>query len=292
MRIFEESGISVKGNILPIHEFSFFTDLAEKSINKADEERLIALAEAALSEPIPQLTLSAYRDYYISGSRNPYDADYRRRRSMMMELALGEYCENKGRFTVKLADVIFAILEESTWVIPPHAKNSPEDPLTHVPEVYRPDQLHAIDLRSTATAAMLAGVYTLVKEKLDEISPVIAKRMQWEALDRTVRPYLQHEFWWGGVRRDPKNKRPNNWCTHCVLCTLVATAVFEADLERREEVVRRALTHLDNYTAHCPADGGCDEGPGYWAGAAGALFTAIEVLYDMSGGKIDLTEDV
>ena len=43
MRIFEESGISVKGNILPIHEFAFFTDLAEKSINKADEERLIAL---------------------------------------------------------------------------------------------------------------------------------------------------------------------------------------------------------------------------------------------------------
>lgn len=284
MRIFKDNGISAKGKILPLSDFSLFLDLKEKEMDPRQRELLLSRAERALEEPIPTLTLSDYRRYFSVGSREPFDSKYQRRRTMMVELAFGEYFEQNGRYLEKLCDVIFEILEESTWILHAHTGHSPESPGTQVPEVYRPDQLHGIDLRSAATATMLAGVYYLVKDRLDTVSPIIAKRIRWETLDRTVRPYLQHEVRWGGAF----GGIVNNWCTYCVQAILFCTAILEEDTERREAVVTRAMRHLDNYIAACPPAGGCDEGPGYWEGAAGALFTALEIIYDMSGGAIDL----
>lgn len=284
MRIFKDNGVFAAGKILPHTELRLFLDMKEKKIDSIAKARLLEKAEIALSEPIPVLLLSDYRSYFLTGSRAPFDPRYQRRRTMMVELAMGEYFSQSGRYLEKLCDVIFAILEESSWVLPAHTGHSPECPKTEIPEVYRPDQLHGIDLRSAATATMLAGVYYLVKDRLDTVSPIIAKRMQWETLDRTVRPYLQHEFHWSGAY----GGLVNNWCTYCVQAILFCTAVLEEDTERREAVVTRAMRHLDNYIAACPPAGGCDEGPGYWEGAAGALFTALEILYDMSGGTIDL----
>ena len=283
MRIFKDNGIFATGKILPHAELRLFLDMKEKKFDPIAKARLLEKAESALSEPIPVLLLSDFRSYFLTGSRAPFDPRYQRRRTMMVELAMGEYFSQSGRYLEKLCDVIFAILEESSWVLPAHTGHSPECPKTEIPEVYRPDQLHGIDLRSAATATMLAGVYYLVKDRLDTVSPIIAKRIRWETLDRTVRPYLQHEFSWSGAF----GGLVNNWCTYCVQAILFCTAVLEEDTERREAVVTRAMRHLDNYIAACPPAGGCDEGPGYWEGAAGALFTALEILYDMSGGAID-----
>lgn len=284
MRIFKDNGIFAIGKILPHTELHLFLDMKEKKIDPIAKARLLEKAEIALSEPIPVLLLSDYRSYFLTGSRAPFDPQYQRRRTMMVELAMGEYFSQSGRYLEKLCDVIFAILEESSWVLPAHTWHSPESPKTEIPEVYRPDQLHGIDLRSAATATMLVGVYYLVKDRLDTVSPIIAKRIRWETLDRTVRPYLQHEFSWSGAF----GGIVNNWCTYCVQAILFCTAILEEDTERRTAVATRAMRHLDNYIAACPPAGGCDEGPGYWEGAAGALFTALEILYDMSGGAIDL----
>ena len=284
MRIFKDSGIQVEGKILPLSAFRLFRDIENTAVDPAQREMLLSRAERALEEPIPTLTLSDFRGYHRTGSREPFDSKYQRRRTMMVELAFGEYFEQNGRYLDKLCDVIFEILEESTWVLHAHTGHSVEQPGAQIPEVYRPDQLHGIDLRSAATANALAGVYYLVKDRLDTVSPVIAKRIRWEALDRTVRPYLQHEFSWSGAF----GGLVNNWCSYCVQAILFTTAVLEEDTERREAVVTRARRHLDNYVAACPEKGGCDEGPGYWEGAAAALFTSLEILYDMSGGAIDL----
>ena len=284
MRIFKDNGITAAGKILPLSEFRLFFDMEEKKADPLQKRMLLDRAERALTEEIPTLTLSDYRAYFLTGSREPFDSKFQRRRSMMVELALGEYFEQDGRYLEKLADVVFEILEESTWVLPAHMYHDPENPAAQIPEVYRPDQLHGIDLRSAATTEVLTGVYYLVKDRLDTISPAIAKRIRYEVLDRTVRPYLQHEFSWSGAF----GGIVNNWCPRCVGAILLATAILEEDSERRTEVVSRALTYLDNFVAACPPGGGCDEGPGYWEGAAGSLFTCLELLYDMSGGAIDL----
>jgi hypothetical protein len=46
------------------------------------------------------------------------------------------------------------------------------------------------------------------------------------------------------------------------------------------------MKYLDNYTSWIPADGGCDEGAGYWSAAGGSLFDCVELIYDMTGGEV------
>ncbi|MBQ9691918.1 MAG: hypothetical protein IJV70_02030, partial [Clostridia bacterium] len=48
------------------------------------------------------------------------------------------------------------------------------------------------------------------------------------------------------------------------------------------------LDSLDNWTALYAPDGGCDEGPSYWGAAGASYFDCLELLYDLSGGKINV----
>jgi hypothetical protein len=63
------------------------------------------------------------------------------------------------------------------------------------------------------------------------------------------------------------------------------------DKRIRERVVEVALEGLDKFTDIYAVDGACDEGPGYWEGAGGALYSACLVLYDMTAGRINGFED-
>ncbi len=89
-RIFKDSGITAEGKILPLEKFRLFLDIKEKKVDPKVRAELLARAETALAEPIPSLTLSDYRSYYITGSRAPFDPKFQRRRTMMVELAMGE----------------------------------------------------------------------------------------------------------------------------------------------------------------------------------------------------------
>ena len=80
----------------------------------------------------------------------------------------------------------------------------------------------------------------------------------------------------------------NNWNPWCNCNILLATAIMEKDPVNREAVVERAIGQLDNFCRFYPEDGGCDEGPNYWHVAGAKLFESLEIIYDMTGGKIDL----
>ena len=67
---------------------------------------------------------------------------------------------------------------------------------------------------------------------------------------------------------------------------------FSKDKTIREKVVEVSLEALDKFTDIYFPDGACDEGPGYWEGAGGALYAACLTLYDMTAGKINGFEDV
>jgi hypothetical protein len=47
------------------------------------------------------------------------------------------------------------------------------------------------------------------------------------------------------------------------------------------------MRSLDGFLKFHPADGGCDEGPGYWNRAAGSAFDCLDLLHSASGGRID-----
>lgn len=277
------------GMTLPASEMRFFCDLQKKPrFNRSKMKVVISRAEKHLTEEIPLCPASLYIQYVENGNRSNYERVYFKRRDIMLDLALAEAFEKKGRFTEKLMDVVWAIMEESSWTIPAHiAPTSPTHGNFKLPPVYNEERLHAIDLFSAATGAGLAMVYYLCKDALDGITPIICEKLKYLVVERQIKPFLNCVFWWMGLY----GNAVNNWNPWIISNILLIDAILVEDPYTRARVVDRAISCVDNFTAHYAPDGGCDEGPNYWTRAGASYFDVLETLYDMTGGKIDIFGD-
>lgn len=284
IRIFSDNSISASGNVLPFSEFELCRDIKNKCITPVFGDYFVSQAENMLSEEIPLLPLSLYRDFSLTTVRSRFEKPHHRRRTILYYMTLAEAYERKGRFTDKIADVLWAILEESCWVIPAHYRNSVIDPKTNIPEIYSDDQIPGLDLYAANCCATVALTRHLLKNELDQISPIICKRIDHQVYMRGIRPFISHFFGWSGE----KSGSCNNWVTNITSTILLATAVTAQDTSIREKVLDRAMHLLDNFTASYPDDGCCDEGPGYWGGAGGNYFDCLEIIDDMTGGRINV----
>jgi|GEM_PF-614497 len=284
IRVFRECGMSARGKILPYSECRLFSDLAEHRINDEMGAYFVQEAEKMLTEEIPLLPLSLYRDKFLTGIRSRFEKFHHRRRAMLLYMSIAEAYERKGRFTEKIADILWAILEETGWVIPAHFYNSVIDPSTTVPEVYEESQVPGLDLYAANCCATVALCRYLLKDELDAISPVICRRVDHLVWLRGVRPFIVATYGWSGEF----GEFVCNWVTNITNSILFATAVTVQDTDIRTRVAERAMKFLDNFTSYYPEDGCCDEGPGYWGGAGANYFDCLEILEDMSGGKISV----
>jgi len=286
-KLFAEAKISPVGKVLPLEKFVPFLDLENREFDKERIDGVVKAAEKILDEPVPELLLSTYRSFALEGSVGNYGTPFRRRRVAALNLALAEHYEKKGRFTDKLCDYVWAMLEETSWVVPEHHRHYPGHPGAEVPPTYNKDDLHGLDLTSAATCATMTAIYVYAKDALDSVSPIIASRLRYEVMERGIKPYLNSYFWWGGEL----GNRVNNWCPWINSNILYTAAHLEADLYRRTRIVEKAMTELDNFTSRYEDDGGCDEGPTYWGAAGACLFDCLEIIYDMTGGEIDMFSD-
>ena len=137
------------------------------------------------------------------------------------------------------------------------------------------------------TASVLAWAYYFHKEKLDEITPLICKRIKYEVKRKLFDTYLvRKDFGWMGFV--PSRHKVNNWnpfiISHCIECAMI----LEDDEEKRRELFETSLLFLDNYYNIVPEDGGCDEGPHYWSLAGGAVFDCLEIMHYATNGEYDL----
>ena len=282
MRVFRENGISASGKVLSYEDFKLYRDMKDATFDREQMKTIIRDAEKYLSEDIPFLPLSLYREFFINGNRANYEKGYFKRRDMAITLAVAEHYEGQGRFTEKLADVVWAIMEESSWIIPAHTWNSPSRPGTDVPEVYNSDALHGIDLFSAGTGAAMSAIIHYAGDALDTISPIIKEKLELTVNDRLIKPYVNSYFGWMGVF----GGRMNNWCPWITCNALYAAALLVKDTKTRTLIVEKAMTSVDCYVDGMPPDGGCDEGPNYWGRAGACLFDCLEIIEDMTGGEI------
>ena len=282
-RIFKDRGINPKGLVLPLKDFKMFCELEGFQYDPDKMGNVVKSAEEMLSEEIPFLPLSLYRDYQLTGNRVRYQALVNRRKLMALTLAMAESYEKKGRFTEKLMDVVWAIMEESTWLYPAHVHNSPYIKDNSIPPVFGDNASHGVALCSAGISGTLALVLYLCRDALDAITPLICEKIIYSLNERMIKPFISGSFWWMGYIR-----KTNNWCPWIVSNALLCAAVAVEDDYVRERVVIKALEYLDNYTDSLPDDGGCDEGPGYWNAAGASLFDCLELIYDMTGGRIDV----
>lgn len=283
MKPFEESKLRAAGNLLSFDEFRLLSDMPN-GYNESKIKKILAQAEKYLDKEIPILPASLFHEFFVNGNRANYENKYFERRTMAAYLAVAENYEKKGRFTEKLMDAVWAIMEESSWIIPAHLYLSGIGAQWELPPVYGNNANHGIDLFAAATGGTLASVYMLAKESLDKISPVICEKMEYMLHERIVRPFLECVFWWMGIG----GRRVNNWTPWILSNILLCTAIMEKSNYYRERVVEHSMLCLDNFFACYKPDGGCDEGPAYWGAAGAAMFDCLELIEDMSGGRLSI----
>jgi len=228
-------------------------------------------AEAALGQPVPALPATLYLDTQRTGRRGPFQKLYFGRRATLTYLTLTECLENQGRFLDAIVDYIWAICEESTWVVPAHANGLPDT------------EFGWVDLFAAGTAEWLSEVDYLLGDKLPA---VVRKRIRHEVQRRVVEPYLTHTEWgWlGGTGH------ANNWNAVCNLGVVSAALLLETDLMLQARVMAKALASLPAYLASFDADGCTSEGPGYWSYGFGCYAMLAHFVESRTEGKLRLLD--
>ena len=289
-KIFQEKNYNVSECVIPYESFKIFSDRPEGFLlNPRYKGVAVSEAERLLSKEYGVLTASDFLLYRRTGNRAIYQDQFNPRRLDLIQLTLAEAYERQGRFIDKILDLVWMILEESTWVLPAHINPNPNDKIHSLPYSYDDPRSYS-DLYVGNTGATLAFTWYVCKDRFDEISPVINERIVKNLKDRVINPFINHtdELAWMG---NGPYSWINNWCPHIVAQTLTVCALAIEDKPTRDRVVEVSLQALDKFTDIYSPDGACDEGPGYWEGAGGALYEACLVIYDMTAGKINAFED-
>ena len=271
--------------LLPSSQWRPYPVAAERqawsAIPSAVRDAYLAAAASKRGYAWPELPATLFMGFARKGNRSEYEAVYFQRRSPLFTLTIAEACEGQGQYIDDIINGVWAICEESFWGLPAHNQNIHVYPL---PDVDEP----IVDLFAAETAAQLAWIAYLHREALDKVSPVIVRRIHDEIQRRILRPCQQRtDFWWMGY----SGGALNNWTPWIVSNWLNCLLLVEEDQLLRAAMVRKAVAVLDRFLDKHPADGGCDEGPGYWGRAAASVFDCLELLYLASNGAINVFDE-
>ena len=260
---------------------------AWNAIPEEKRRQILAWADEA-GQGYPMVTATQFLAFCRTGDRMAYEKPYFARRNRLMGAALGECLLDDGTYLDAVIDGLWCICEETTWVLSAHnGSDHPGRPPMNerpLPDAENP----YVDLFAAQTAAALADILYLLEDKLNAVSPLIARRVRHEIDRRVITPFMDHDdFWWMGmIRKDVCNWTP--WILSNVIDVLL---LLERDGWRRSEGVTRAMRMLDSYLAVLPEDGGCDEGAGYFNMAGAALFDALESVYQATGGRVSFYDE-
>ncbi|NLZ37570.1 MAG: hypothetical protein GX897_08900 [Clostridiales bacterium] len=287
--LFDEIIKDYKIHTLRIEDLKLMSDVGF-DVAKISCPNAVAYSEKLLNKPVPQLPATLYMKYYRDGNRSEYEKPYFERRDAAILLLLAELTEKQGRFTDLLIDYIWAILEESTWVIPAHIRQNHGNAPNCLPDAFNlteEDDVRYVDLFSAQTGALLAWIWYLGGEILDPVTPVIRARILSMLKNRIFHVYYEVKGEGNGWMGD-RGETLNNWTPWIVSNVLNAVMLCETDIEKRIYALERSSVILDRFTKDYPEDGGCDEGPGYWGVAGASYFDCLEIISDMTGGEVAL----
>ena len=266
----------------------FFSDLSETEITGGARALLLSQADALLEEPVPLLPAHLYAAFHLNGDRSGYEQPYFQRRMLLMMHGLALRVTGDEKYFEPMLDALWAILEETTWVLPAHqrvsiAVNPERFPWVTLPR-YDGADTDNLDLFSAATGADLALIYHWHGGRLEQYASGLAGRIERMLRERILHPLMCVDdlFWMRGS---------NNWTPWIVSNVYTVLLALGLTAEEREAAVARTLPMLANFVDTYHDDGGCDEGPSYWDKAGASLFDCLEELYDLTGGGFDVFGD-
>jgi hypothetical protein len=241
--------------------------------SKADQEMMksyLKAAEPNINYVWPYVPATKSLLIERTGDREEYQNVAREKRNMLGTMLLAEIYENKGRFIDPIINGVWSICEESFWGVPAHLPKTKD--YSGLMDVSQP----FVELFSAETATLLSWVDYFLGDKLDEVSPQVRKRIYWETNKRIFEPVMTKPHGW--MAANANGRPPNNWNPWICSNWLNAALLIEKDETKRINMVTKILNVLDQFLNPYPADGGCDEGPGYWGAAAASLYDNISML--------------
>lgn len=259
--------------------------------NRSDWNRLLGGAkteiigrgEKQLNYEWQVVKATDYIEFEKSGSREIMEAPFNDNNLAIIDLFLAEMAEGKGRFMPQLINGVFHTCEMTSWALSAHLITQ---------KVHRSLPSHReqlIDLTSGDLSSMLAWVYYFLHNEFDKVNPTISLRLYDELQRRTIEPYMNdgNYYWWQAFRATPTTmvNNWNPWCNSNVLQTLM---LIENDQEKLARGVYRTMQSVDRFLNYIHADGACEEGPSYWGHAGGKLFDYLELLSEVTGGRVSL----
>ncbi len=274
---------------LPAEEFSPFPKAGQRNrwdnVPREAASAWLHAAQPYLGYAWPALPAARYALFKQKGDLMAYLNLYWQRRSALGFLVAAELLEGEGRYFEDIVNGIFAICEETTWVIPHHNAHLKDSVSECLPSATD----HDVELASAETGALLALTCYLFKEAFDRISPRFCSRIEQEVRARLIEPYLaRDDYWWMGFGGQ---KHVNNWNPWCHSNMLICLLFLEQDEEMRTAGIHKAMRSLDEYIRRYPKDGCCDEGPMYWEASGGGLYRCLDLLHTASGGAVDVFSD-
>lgn len=237
---------------------------------------LLERAEKAASAPLAPVRATDYLSFFRTGSRNAHSASAGQHSSALSLLTAAECLEHGGRFLDALLDVSWATAEETSWIMPPHLGIEGEEML---PDAGDP----RIDLRVAGVGKQLAEMLYLLGPEMDAASPMWRRRINFEIRRQVVEPYLARTYWW--------EKADHNWNAVCADGVVASVLLADFDRATRARVLHKALSALPTFLGGFTADGGCSEGPGYWAYGVGTYCSLAYNVHCATGGGVDLLAD-
>ncbi len=201
---------------------------------------------------IPANNYSLIKLYYKEGDREQFEKQYfekRNRLNFLQILALKD-----DRYIDALEEVMSAICDEFTWVLPAHNYDAKTGTFDRT----------FIDLFSAETAFYLAETVYALGEIL---SADIKNRVKLCIEDRIIKNFESRWFWW--------QEADTNWASVCGLG--VGLSYLYLFPERYDSVKDKIESYFKNYLEGIDDEGYCYEGLIYW----GYGFTFFMLFYDV-----------
>jgi len=146
-----------------------------------------------------------------------------------------------------------------------------------------------VDLFSAETGTVLAWTDYFVGPELEKVSKLIRPRIRYEITRRILKPMTIAKYGWMGSGNP--NAKLNNWAPWIASNYITSNLLIEKDETKRKQGLNIAIGIINQYLNGLGVDGGCDEGPGYWTAAGACVFDALNLLYDATGGKLNIYKD-
>ena len=218
----------------------------------------------AYMKEIPELTYYSRARYHIDGDRNEFQIPYFKRRQFLASAALlGMIYPEEQHYLDEVHEVIWAICDEYSWVLPAHTDGMLDHDLTQV------------DLFNAETGFTLAELCYVLEDRLDKL---VLDRARAEVRRRVFDNYLTDEFNW--------ETKTNNWPAVCAGNIGGAMMYLDPDLFRQQ--LPRLLDSMKNFMSGFPEDGTCMEGFHYWHYGFGNFVWFADLLLQFTHGEIDL----